>query len=745
MDQLTNALAFANCSLSNAKAYELVLDVGSARQLELALVETQYSDVLLGVSFFTVFGICLCSLYAFYRSHIFHLHVRAEISQLAVTTRERKSLPPSQGTLMGHAMDKSPTAGPCTISFAYLSYFVQETSRKGAPEKQIMHDASGTFHPGRLTAIMGPSGSGKTTLLNLVSGRVFSGSYHGYRMLNHELTPPKDYDVFMSSQGYVEQTDTFIETMTVRESLLFSAYLRLPDSMTLREKISRVQTILHVVQLDDAANTVIGGLISGIKGLSGGQKRRLSIATELLRLPSVLILDEPTSGLDSTSSLLLVQMLASLAIQQGLTVVSTIHQPRAEIYDLFHDVVLMDRGGFLIYCGPSLEAKTHLAAVGNLAIKPEDYINPADFIIDALGLDPEKEWTKSASMVQVATSDSSPFLDHWKQSKYFAALMQAVARYTDVPVGRVYKVPKQSWLHVQTWTCFERRYSRLYGKKVDLVFKIGQIVAVAIVITTAFSYTPLSELTNDPRLTPTDKQIIRHYGLLYQNVMLLFTISAYGLVTEYLNNVPEYFVERPLLLLERKSNAISYYPYVYAAFLIETFEGVVNSIVLMTVALVLHNWNGLSARSILSLYLIFILSTLAWQSIVCFACSVSHRTPVVYSVLFMVLGVGFLFSGVCVGYNDMSPIWYWSYFGMAPALMARSLIVASTSSELQVQMLVSSSMLNMSLDAMFDVLVASIVGFRLLAIATFYGREYFAKQIKFKSVDWIEARLRSFV
>ncbi|RHY22659.1 hypothetical protein DYB32_009441 [Aphanomyces invadans] len=555
--------------------------------------------------------------------------------------------------------------------------------------------------------------------------------------------------------------------MTVRESLLFSAYLRLPDSMTLREKIARVQTILHVVQLDDAANTVIGGLISGIKGLSGGQKRRLSIATELLRLPSVLILDEPTSGLDSTSSLLLVQMLASLAIQHGLTVVSTIHQPRAEIYDLFHDVRCLHRAprGFLIYCGPSLEAKTHLAAVGNLAIKPEDYINPADFIIDALGLDPEKEWTKSASMVQVATStysslafvdkavvplvgDSSPFLDHWKQSKYFAALMQAVARYTDVPVGRVYKVPKQSWLHVQTWTCFERRYSRLYGKKVDLVFKIGQ--------------TPLSELTNDPRLTPTDKQIIRHYGLLYQNVMLLFTISpstlakfyphvrllclgAYGLVTEYLNNVPEYFVERPLLLLERKSNAISYYPYVYAAFLIETFEGVVNSIVLMTVALVLHNWNGLSARSILSLYLIFILSTLAWQSIVCFACSVSHRTPVVYSVLFMVLGVGFLFSGVCVGYNDMSPIWYWSYFGMAPALMARSLIVASTSSELQVQMLVSSSMLNMSLDAMFDVLVASIVGFRLLAIATFYGREYFAKQIKFKSVDWIEARLRSFV
>ncbi|RHY67083.1 hypothetical protein DYB34_007384 [Aphanomyces astaci] len=686
MDQLTNALAFANCSITTTKAHELILDVGAQRRKELELVDTQYSNALLGVSFVTVFGICLCSLYAFYRSHMFHLHVRAEIAHLGtfilvqlfvhhcwVATTETKSLPAFHGTLMDHAMDKSPTAGPCTISFAYLSYFVQETSLyvARAPEKQIMHDASGTFKPGRLTAIMGPSGSGKTTLLNLVSGRVFTGSYYGYRLLNHELTSPTDYDVFMSSQGYVEQTDTFIETMTVRESLLFSAYLRLPDSMTLREKIERVQTILRVVQLDDAANTIIGGLLSGLKGLSGGQKRRLSIATELLRLPSVLILDEPTSGLDSTSSLLLVQMLASLANQQGLTVVSTIHQPRAEIFDLFHDVVLMDKGGFLIYCGPSHDAKTHLAAMGSLTIHPDTYINPADFIIDALGLDPEKEATKLSALQVATTTDSSPFLNHWKASSYFATLMQSLAHYSDVPAERrVYKVPKQSWIHVQTWTCFERRYSRLYGKKIDLLYKIGQ------------------------------------------------------------------------------SNALSYYPYVYAAFLIETFEGVVNSIVLMTVALVLHNWNGLTPRSIFSLYLIFILSTLAWQSIVCFASSVSHRTPVVYSVLFMVLGVGFLFSGVCVGYDDMAPIWYWSYFGMAPALMARSLIVASTSSDLQVQMLVSSSMLNMSLDAMFGVLVASIGGFRyvceLLAIAVFYWREYHAKQLKFKSVDWIEARLRSF-
>ncbi|CAK5233832.1 unnamed protein product [Aphanomyces euteiches] len=736
MDQLNNALAFANCSLTQS-AREMILNLGNQYAVELDSVQTEYNAALLSVSFITVVAICGCSVYAFYRSHLFHLLVRAEIAHLEKSDRKA---PGSRGSLI-KSMKDGRAATPVTISFAYLSYFVPNRSMKGAPDKQILHDVSGTFQPGRLTAIMGPSGSGKTTLLNLVSGRVLTGSYYGYRILNNELTKPRDFDIFMSSQGYVEQTDTFIETMTVRESLLFFAYLRLPDTMSLREKIERVQTILSVVQLSDAANTVIGGLLSGLKGLSGGQKRRLSIATELLRLPSVLLLDEPTSGLDSTSSLHLVQILAGLASQHGLTVVSTIHQPRAEIFGLFNDVVLMDRGGFLIYNGPSAEAKAHLAGLRSLEIRPEDYINPADFIIDALGLDPEKS---SSNLASIATSDTSPYLDHWKQSAHFTKLMQSLARYSDAPAERKYAEPKQSWIHVQTWTCFERRYSRLYGKKIDLLFKIGQIVAVAIVITTAFTYSPMQQLMAISQLSLEDKQVIQQYGLLYQNVMLLFTISAYGLVTEYLKNVPDYFVERPLLLLERKSNALSYYSYVYAAFLIETFEGVVNSLVLMTVAMTLHSWHGLSSRSVLTLYLIFILSTIAWQSVVCFASAISNRTPVVYTVLFMLLGAGFLFSGVCVAYPDMIFIWYWSYFAMVPALMVRSLIIASTSSEMQLQMLVSSSMLNMSLDAMFAVLVASIIGFRVLAIGVFYWREYHAKQLKYKPVDWIEQRLRSF-
>ncbi|OQR90287.1 ABC transporter [Achlya hypogyna] len=716
MDQITRALSVAHCSVN-----ESTLSRSSILE---GIGETKYSNGLLASSFVVVLVICLFSVYAFVRSHKFHLRVRHEIALL-------EGRPDKPSELSAQTGSQLPMY---TISFAYLAYFAVDATGK---EKQILQDVSGTFRPRRLTAIMGASGSGKTTLLNLLSGRVYSGRYHGYRLLNNAMTAPAAFNTFMSSQGYVEQTDTFIETLTVRESLLFSAYLRLPDSMSLGDKIARVHTVLRVVQLYDAANTPIGGLVSGLKGLSGGQKRRLSIATELLRLPSVLILDEPTSGLDSTSSLLLVKLLAQLAAQQGLTVVSTIHQPRAEIFELFDDVVLMEKGGNAIYCGPQADVVEYLRAVPSLPLRPDSYDNPADFIIDALGLDPERETTKTM------VTTESPFSPHWQQSPTYKAMMASLARYAH-DADETYKTPKQSWLHVQTWTCFERRYSRVYSKRLDTLLRNLQTLVVSLVIATAFSYSPMTQIAKDPSLTALDKQALREYGVLYQNVMLMFTMGAYGMVLEYLEIIPEYFIERPLLEMERKSNAISFYSYVYALFLIETPKAVMNSVLLMSVTMVVHSWEDLSARSVLTLYLIFILGTCAWQSLICFACAVSNSMPPVYGVVFLLLGSGLLFSGICVSHDDMWSFWYWCYYGSAPALMSRSLIIASTSSAVQLEMLVQSGLLRMSLDGMFGVILLTIVLGRGLAIAVFYWREARAKKLQYTPQRWIDERLHAF-
>ncbi|GMI53440.1 hypothetical protein TeGR_g3569 [Tetraparma gracilis] len=268
------------------------------------------------------------------------------------------------------------------LSMHNVSYFVKE--------KQILRNVTCSFKPGTLTAIMGPSGSGKTTLLNLVSGHMSVGRVTGSRLLNRSPLPSSSYDSFMRSQAYVEQEDNLLfPTLTVWETLCFAALLRLPESSPIGDKLARALAVLREVGLGEAADSPVGG--PSLKGISGGQKRRLSIAIELLRSPASLICDEPTSGLDATTSLQLIQSLKLLAKQHSRTVVTTIHQPRSEIFELFDNVVLLGKGGHVIYAGP---AKNNMVTHVHLP----DYDNPADFVIDAMGLnDHEPAGARAAS------------------------------------------------------------------------------------------------------------------------------------------------------------------------------------------------------------------------------------------------------------------------------------------------------------------------------------------------------------
>jgi ABC-type multidrug transport system ATPase subunit len=171
-------------------------------------------------------------------------------------------------------------------------------------------------------------------------------------MINGLPLPVGTYDEQMRTQGYVRQSDTLFETLNVWETLAYAAALRLPDSLELSDKLARAMLVMQNMGLLGVARSVVGSPL--IKGISGGQRRRLSIALELLRLPSVLMLDEPTSGLDSMTSLQLVQRLHDMAKdkEQPRTVVATIHQPRAEAFELFDQILLLSPAGRMVYFGP---------------------------------------------------------------------------------------------------------------------------------------------------------------------------------------------------------------------------------------------------------------------------------------------------------------------------------------------------------------------------------------------------------
>lgn len=242
--------------------------------------------------------------------------------------------------------------------------------------KTLLHSVDADLKPGTLTAIIGGSGSGKTTLLNTMAERVVSSrlAQDGLITFNEQI------GVHNVRHAYVMQQDILLPTLTVRETLRYSADLRLPSSTRAEGRERIVEEVIRELGLKECAETRIGD--SQHRGCSGGEKRRVSIGVQLLANPSVLFLDEPTTGLDATSAFQLVRTLKNLA-QKGRTIITTIHQPRSEIWNLFDNLVVLTRGS-PVYSGTITDC---LPWFSNLGFQLPPFVNPAEFIIDIAAVD----------------------------------------------------------------------------------------------------------------------------------------------------------------------------------------------------------------------------------------------------------------------------------------------------------------------------------------------------------------------
>ncbi|KAE8037196.1 hypothetical protein FH972_009806 [Carpinus fangiana] len=209
--------------------------------------------------------------------------------------------------------------------------------------RRLLDGLSGYAEPGRIMAIMGPSGSGKTTLLDALAGRLSGNTVMSGNVLLNGKKGSLDYGVL----AYMTQEDILLGTLTIRETLTYSAHMRLPTTMTKQEINGVVEGTIIEMGLQDCADGLIGNW--HLRGISGGEKKRLSIALEILARPSLLFLDEPTSGLDSASAFFVVQTLRNIA-HDGTTVISSIHQPSSEVFALFDDLFLLS-GGKTVYFG----------------------------------------------------------------------------------------------------------------------------------------------------------------------------------------------------------------------------------------------------------------------------------------------------------------------------------------------------------------------------------------------------------
>ncbi|CAM8882093.1 unnamed protein product [Rhodiola kirilowii] len=288
---------------------------------------------------------------------------------------------------------------PITLKFDDVTYSIPARVSKGSRFKTsepkmnrtILNELSGVVRPGELLAMLGPSGSGKTTLLTALAGRStgkFSGTitYNGQPFCN----------TMKRRIGFVTQDDVLYPHLTVTETLLYTALLRLPSQLTRAEKVVQVEKVVAELGLQRCRNSVVGGPL--FRGISGGERKRVSIGQEMLINPSVLFLDEPTSGLDSTTAQRIVATLKGLA-RGDRTVVTTIHQPSNRLFRMFDKVMVLCDGS-PVYFG---NAGWVMEYFGSIGYDPGlDFVNPADFLLDlANGIAPGPNQDDASLFIRV--------------------------------------------------------------------------------------------------------------------------------------------------------------------------------------------------------------------------------------------------------------------------------------------------------------------------------------------------------
>eukprot|EP00923_Selenidium_pygospionis_P046754 GHVN01080753.1.p1 GENE.GHVN01080753.1~~GHVN01080753.1.p1 ORF type:complete len:689 (+),score=110.00 GHVN01080753.1:40-2067(+) len=324
------------------------------------------------------------------------------------------------------AVSEISSCSPATIKFTdlILDVQVQDVAQQKGPAiirriktgvcggttttRRILHGINGVIEPGDCVALMGASGAGKTTLLNVLAGRI--GGWSGLVKVNNKVLKR---DAFNAVSCFIQQEDLFNGYLTVGEQLNFMARMRVKDDAVRAERLKR---LIKGLNLTHRLNARIGNMQQQAKSeISGGEKKRVSIATQLLTNPSIIFADEPTSGLDSPIAVSVCEILNFLAYS-GRTVITTIHQPSTAVFEMFNKVLLLSEGR-MIYFGDRLGAVAWFSRLGGSYTVPT-HSNPADHLIEALAIKPDEKATKLIEIQGLAEkwmNERVIFLEEWER------------------------------------------------------------------------------------------------------------------------------------------------------------------------------------------------------------------------------------------------------------------------------------------------------------------------------------------
>ena len=405
-----------------------------------------------------------------------------------------------------------------------------EDIRFQAGKQEILKGVTGICRPREVTAIMGSSGSGKTSLLSILSNQIFPNKKNiisGTIKLNDKSIKEVD---FVSYVKYVMQQDILLPTLTPRESLTFAARLKVGGSAHHMSQL--VEDLLEKLKISNVSENLIGN--EYIKGLSGGEKKRLCIGMEMISDPPVLILDEPTSGLDSFTAKLVIALLKSSA-NEGKTILMTIHQPSQDIYEMIDTLILMASGHF-IYQGPQIDARAHFDNLGYVCKErtpPPDHFMRILHIKNTHKLNEDEEVRINLFISTYNSKASQLDLKHLSKE-----IPYSVSAYKP-SVPRVFKICLERSFHNA------RRNPMLFGVKMMQAVVMGTILAL---------------LFRDLGYGRT--QVANRKGLLF---FITVNTAMFGVI----GNSLTFPVERPIMIKDYKEGLYGVVPYFFSKFVAE--------------------------------------------------------------------------------------------------------------------------------------------------------------------------------
>ncbi|KAM7513222.1 hypothetical protein LguiB_012097 [Lonicera macranthoides] len=541
---------------------------------------------------------------------------------------------------------------PLSITFDDIRYAVnmpQEMKAQGVPEDtlELLKGVSGAFRPGVLTALMGVSGAGKTTLMDVLAGRKTGGYIEGRITISGY---PKKQETFARIAGYCEQTDIHSPHVTVSESLQYSAWLRLPPEVDTATQKMFVEEVMELVELTPLREALVG--LPGVNGLSTEQRKRLTIAVELVANPSIIFMDEPTSGLDARAAAIVMRTVRN-TVDTGRTVVCTIHQPSIDIFDAFDELFLLKRGGEEIYVGPLGRHSSHLIEYFesiNGVSKIKDGYNPATWMLEV---------TSAAQEAAIEVN----FCEVYKNSELYRrnkALIKEVSIRVPGSKDLYYPTRYSQSFFTQCMACLWKQHWSYWRNPPYTAVRLMFTTFIAILFGTIFW---------DLGSKRTRKQdLFNAMGSMYAAVLFIGVQNATSVQ-------PVVAVERTVFYRERAAGMYSALPYAFAQVMIELPNIFVQTIIygLIVYSMIGFEWTVVKFFWHI-FFMYFTLLYFTFYGMMTVAVTPNHTIAAIVSSGFY--AIWNIFSGFIVPKSRI-PVWWRWYYYLCPVSWTLYGLVAS--------------------------------------------------------------------